>query len=116
MQSHMLCAPCNLPRVAHIAALITLPVAAAACFVHGCCQTLPQGVPRRDVRKEVDEAIKAVGLTEKRNERSAALSGGQKRKLSVAIAFIGGSSTVFLDEPTSGERYQLSVALIVGWR
>jgi len=44
----------------------------------------------------------AVGLTEKRNVYSQNLSGGQKRKLSVAIAFIGGSRVVFLDEPTSG--------------
>lgn len=46
--------------------------------------------------------IQSVGLTEKRKVYSQNLSGGQKRKLSVAIAFIGGSSVVFLDEPTSG--------------
>jgi energy-coupling factor transporter ATP-binding protein EcfA2 len=46
--------------------------------------------------------IQAVGLTEKRFAQSRTLSGGQKRKLSVAIAFIGGSKVVFLDEPTSG--------------
>ncbi|CAN0419265.1 unnamed protein product, partial [Hapterophycus canaliculatus] len=43
-----------------------------------------------------------VGLTEKENELTSTLSGGQKRKLSVGIALIGGSKVVFLDEPTSG--------------
>jgi ATP-binding cassette subfamily A (ABC1) protein 3 len=34
--------------------------------------------------------------------RVSALSGGMKRKLSVCLAFLGGSKVVFLDEPTSG--------------
>eukprot|EP00594_Rhizosolenia_setigera_P014554 CAMPEP_0178972746 /NCGR_PEP_ID=MMETSP0789-20121207/21232_1 /TAXON_ID=3005 /ORGANISM="Rhizosolenia setigera, Strain CCMP 1694" /LENGTH=1341 /DNA_ID=CAMNT_0020660323 /DNA_START=1119 /DNA_END=5142 /DNA_ORIENTATION=+ len=52
--------------------------------------------------KSVSDSIDDVGLTEKRNTYSKNLSGGMKRKLSVAIAFCGGSSVVFLDEPTSG--------------
>lgn len=43
-----------------------------------------------------------VGLPKKRNELSCNLSGGMKRKLSVAMAFIAESKTVILDEPTSG--------------
>ena len=43
-----------------------------------------------------------TGLTAKRNCLSCNLSGGMKRKLSVAMAFIAASKTVILDEPTSG--------------
>ena len=58
-----------------------------------------KGMPRTEVEGEVERMIQAVGLTEKRHAYSKSLSGGQKRKLSVAIAFIGGSQVVFLDEP-----------------
>lgn len=61
-----------------------------------------KGVPKREIKDEVTRMIEAVGLTEKKDVASKLLSGGQKRKLSVSIAFIGGSRVVFLDEPTSG--------------
>jgi ATP-binding cassette, subfamily A (ABC1), member 3 len=61
-----------------------------------------KGVPRGRVDEEVKRALVEVGLTEKLLVLSKNLSGGQKRKLSVCIALIGGSKVVFLDEPTSG--------------
>lgn len=46
--------------------------------------------------------LKDVGLEDKRHELASCLSGGMKRKLSVALAFIAGSKVVILDEPTAG--------------
>ncbi|CBZ23091.1 putative ABC1 transporter [Leishmania mexicana MHOM/GT/2001/U1103] len=50
----------------------------------------------------VMHTLKEVDLVKKQNDPARALSGGMKRKLSVAVAFVGGSSLVFLDEPTAG--------------
>ena len=43
-----------------------------------------------------------MAMVEKKNSTVDCLSGGMKRKLSVAIAFVAGSRTVILDEPTAG--------------
>jgi ATP-binding cassette subfamily A (ABC1) protein 3 len=59
-------------------------------------------IPAELIDRAVEEMINHVGLTDKRDSMSGLLSGGQKRKLSVGIALIGGSKVVFLDEPTSG--------------
>jgi ABC-2 type transport system ATP-binding protein len=49
-----------------------------------------------------DEAIELVGLRDKRDERSSSLSGGQRRRLDVALGIIGRPQLLFLDEPTTG--------------
>eukprot|EP00756_Hemistasia_phaeocysticola_P027670 Hpha_TRINITY_DN16129_c1_g3::TRINITY_DN16129_c1_g3_i1::g.8366::m.8366/K05643/ABCA3; ATP-binding cassette, subfamily A (ABC1), member 3 len=70
-----------------------------------------RGVPSDELESRVDAVLEEVELSDKKNVSSAALSGGMKRKLSVAITLIGDCRFCIFDEPTAGMDVQARRAI-----
>src|SRR5918994_2291584 len=62
----------------------------------------PYSTPERKRPYGVDELIETVGLHEHANKKITSLSGGQRRRMDVAIGIVGRPELLFLDEPTAG--------------
>ncbi len=63
---------------------------------------LPPETPARAIGSLVDEIIGRLGLTEHRVKRISQLSGGQRKRVSIATELLSRPSVLFLDEPSSG--------------
>ncbi|MBX9245303.1 ABC transporter ATP-binding protein [Actinotalea ferrariae] len=62
----------------------------------------PYGTPGRPRPRDVDELLATVGLDDSADQLLMRLSGGQRRRLDVAIGIVGRPELLFLDEPTAG--------------
>jgi ABC-type multidrug transport system ATPase subunit/pSer/pThr/pTyr-binding forkhead associated (FHA) protein len=63
---------------------------------------LSRDVSRSEVNQTINEVLDVTGLTERRDVRVSRLSGGQRKRVSIAVELITRPSVIFLDEPTSG--------------
>ncbi|WP_067472321.1 ABC transporter ATP-binding protein [Actinomadura hibisca] len=71
-------------------------------LVHLSRYYAPYATPERPRPWDADALIRAVGLTEQAGKKVRTLSGGQRRRLDVAIGLVGGPELLFVDEPTAG--------------
>ena len=62
----------------------------------------PYSTPQTPRPLEVDALLELVGITELADQKIVTLSGGQRRRLDVAVGIVGRPEMLFLDEPTSG--------------
>jgi lipooligosaccharide transport system ATP-binding protein len=60
------------------------------------------GLPRKELRQRVDELLKFVQLNERADDKVEPLSGGMKRRLTIARSLVNEPSVLLLDEPTTG--------------
>jgi ABC-type multidrug transport system ATPase subunit len=63
---------------------------------------LPAGTPPEAVNRTVDETLVALDLADRANVRVGSLSGGQRKRASIAVELLTRPAVFFLDEPTSG--------------
>ncbi|MGI5330813.1 ATP-binding cassette domain-containing protein [Actinomadura nitritigenes] len=63
---------------------------------------LPAGTPPEDAERAVDDVLDALALTDRAGQRVGRLSGGERKRASIAVELLTRPRVFFLDEPTSG--------------
>lgn len=65
--------------------------------------SLLRGIPRENIKEVINKLATELGFHKHLDKQIKAFSGGNKRKLSTALALLGDPSLIFLDEPTTGK-------------
>lgn len=63
---------------------------------------LPADTSRQEIEERIDEVLRAVGMTAQKGQPVGSLSGGQRKRVSIAAELLAEPKLFFLDEPTSG--------------
>jgi ABC-type multidrug transport system ATPase subunit len=63
---------------------------------------MPKGTTKEERSARIEKVLETLGLQRERNSLVSKLSGGQKKRLSIAVEYIANPSLFFLDEPDSG--------------
>lgn len=87
-----------------------------ATLLNAAEMRLPSGYTQSEYERKVQETMKLFGLVRQQDMLVGKLSGGQRKRLSIAVEYIGGPSLFFLDEPDSGLDGTMARALMENLR
>ncbi len=82
--------------------IVHLELTVTEAITYSARLKLPSGTPRRAIRDLVEETIDRLGLAEHKEKSISMLSGGQRKRVSIATELLAKPSVLFLDEPSSG--------------
>ncbi|RBP43660.1 ABC-type multidrug transport system ATPase subunit [Roseimicrobium gellanilyticum] len=82
--------------------IVHLELTVTEAITYSARLKLPSGTPRKAIRDLVEETIERLGLAEHKEKSISMLSGGQRKRVSIATELLAKPSVLFLDEPSSG--------------
>jgi ABC-type multidrug transport system ATPase subunit len=92
--------------------IIHLELTVQSAIGYAAALRLPASISKGDLQLTVTRAIAQVGLTDRAGVRIAKLSGGQRKRASVAVELLARPAILFLDEPTSGQDPHLEESMM----
>ena len=87
-----------------------------ATISNAAAMKLPKKMPAQEKQEKIDETLEMLGLSKEKKTLVNKLSGGQKKRLSIAIELISDPALFFLDEPDSGLDGIMAVSLMENLR